>query len=177
MKKIAVIFFLCVFLFNTMGYFIAFKAVHYQIKKEIKAEIKRKVNPAELTVIVINRQQINQIDWYETGKEMYHDGKLYDIVRNTENDTSIIYYCINDKQEEELFAHLDEHINAHIAANKPLKNKSTKKLADNIVKLYFSNKSSHSFNSYTHITEQFPGACFTYLSPTLKINPPPPEFS
>ncbi|MCE9539543.1 MAG: hypothetical protein K8R85_10025 [Bacteroidetes bacterium] len=177
MKKIAVIFFLFVFLFNTMGYFIAFKAVHYQIKKEIKAEIKRKVNPSELTVIVINKKRINQIDWLENGKEMYHDGKLYDIVRNTENDTSIIYYCINDKQEEELFAHLEEHINAHIAANKPIRNKSTKKLADNIIKLYFSNKTSHSFNSDSNIITQFPGVYFTYVSPTLKRNSPPPEFS
>ena len=76
MKKAAAIFLLGIFLFNTAGYFIAFKSVQYQIKKEIKAEIKKNINSDELTVIIISKKQINKIDWLEEGKEMNYNGKF-----------------------------------------------------------------------------------------------------
>jgi len=76
MKKAAAIFLLGIFLFNIAGYFIAFKLVQYQIKKEIKAEIKKNINSDELTAIIISKKQINKIDWLEEGKEMNYNGQF-----------------------------------------------------------------------------------------------------
>lgn len=176
MKKVISIFLFGIFLFNMAGYFIAFKSFQYQIKKEIKAEIKRNVNPNELTAIVIDKKQINKIDWLQEGKEMYYKGKLYDVVRLTKNDTSITYYCINDKQEELLFANLEEHIAAHIAANKPIKNQASKKLSNAVIKLYFSNGQSFKFNSVLLNQPPFYSINLSYKSALIEFDSPPPEF-
>ncbi|MDO9185774.1 MAG: hypothetical protein Q7W13_07165 [Bacteroidia bacterium] len=158
------------------GYIIAFKSFQYQIKKEIKAEIKRNVNPNELTAIVIDKKQINKIDWQQEGKEMYYKGKLYDVVRLTKNDTSITYYCINDKQEELLFANLEEHIATHIAANKPIKNQGSKKLADKFAKLYFLNEELTKFNIVSFNLTQLSSTNLNYRSTLIETDSPPPEF-
>lgn len=176
MKKTVSIFLFGIFLFNMAGYFIAFKSFQYQIKKEIKAEIKKNINAAELTTIVIDKKQINKIDWLENGKEMYCNGKLYDIVRHTKNDSSTTYYCINDKQEELLFANLEEHIALHIAANKPIKNQGSKKLADNVIKLYFSNDQSYKFNPVLLNQVHFFSINLSYKSALIESDSPPPEF-
>lgn len=176
MKKVISIFLFSIFLFNMAGYFIAFKSVQYQIKKEIKAEIKKKINPYELTTIVIDKTQINKIDWLEEGEEMYYKGNLYDIVRHTKNATSITYYCINDEQEEKLFANLEEHIATHIAANKPIKNQASKKLSNNVIKLYFSKEQSFKFNSFMLNQPPFYSINLFYKSALIETDSPPPEF-
>lgn len=176
MKKVISIFLFGIFLFNMAGYFIAFKSFQYQIKKEIKAEIKRIVNPDELTAIVINKKQINKIDWLEKGKEMYYNGKLYDVIKHTEDAASITYYCINDKQEELLFANLEEHIATHIAANKPIKNQASKKLADKVAKLYFLNEQLTKFNIISFNLTQFSSTNLIYRSTLIETDSPPPEF-
>ncbi|MES2139215.1 MAG: hypothetical protein V4511_05875 [Bacteroidota bacterium] len=176
MKKAVSIFLFGIFLFNMAGYFIAFKSFQYQIKKEIKAEIKKNLSPNELTAIVIDNKQINKIDWLEEGKEMYHKGKLYDVVRHTKNATSITYYCINDNQEELLFANLEEHITTHIAANKPLKNNASKKLSNNVIKLYFLNEQSIKFNTILLNHPLFYSINLSYKSSIIETDTPPPEF-
>lgn len=174
MKKAVSIFLFGIFLFNMAGYFIAFKSVQYQVKKDIKAEIKKNLNADELTSIVIYRKQLNKIDWLEKGKEMYHEGKLYDIVRQIENAETITFYCINDKQEEVLFANLEEHINTHIA-NNPIKNQEQKKITDNVIKLYFSNEQSIKCNTGLFAETEFLAANLIYKSALIETDSPPPE--
>lgn len=145
MKKLAVIFLLSIFLFNTVGYYIAFKAVQYNVKREIKSEVKRGLGANELTMITINKNDLSTVEWLENGKEMRYNGELFDIVRSAENSSSVNYYCINDKQEELLFANLDDHINRYIASDKPIKNNAAKKLVEHVVKLYFSSEESQQF--------------------------------
>ncbi|MES2593024.1 MAG: hypothetical protein V4608_14170 [Bacteroidota bacterium] len=175
MKKISVLLLLVIFLFNTVGYFIAFKAVQYQVKKEIKSEIKQGLQLSEFTVITIDKDQLKQIDWVENGKEMYYKGELYDIVKSSENITSITFHCINDKQEKKLFAHLDEHINNHIASNKPLKNGTSKKLTDHIIKLYFSCDPYLQLNQIASTLKHYSSINPIYLSPHVDSDFIPPE--
>lgn len=176
MKKIAAAFLLVIFLFNTAGYFIAFKAVRYQIKKEIQSEIKLGLKPSELTAITIDKGKLDKLDWLENGKEMYYKGELYDIVKSSENTTSITYYCIDDNQEESLFAHMDEHINMHIAANKPLKNENGKNLSNSVIKLYFTNAKLISFPVFSsnNLFFSFP---LIYNSVIIDVISPPPQLS
>ncbi len=175
MKKVISTFLFVIFLFNMAGYFIVFKSVQYQIKKEIKAEIKKKINPNELTTIVIDKKQVNKIDWLEEGKEMHYKGKLYDVVRRTENAISITYYCINDDQEKLLFANLEEHIAMHIAANKPIKNHASEKSANKAIKLYFSNEQSVKFNTVLLDQHHFFSINLSYKSTFTETDSPPPE--
>lgn len=174
MKKLAVLFLLFVFLFNTVGYFIAFKAVQYSVKREIKTEIKQGLNTTELTMIIVNKNDLSAIEWLENGREMRYRGELFDVVRYTENSNTVTYYCINDKQEEFLFAHLDEHINRYIAADKPIKNNAAKKLVDHVVKLYFSSEDYQPFY-HTPTSIMYSSIDFNCLSAQIETNFLPPE--
>jgi hypothetical protein len=174
MKKAISIILFSIFLFNTAGYFIAFKALQYQVKNEIESQIKSGLTIEQLTNITIDKKDIGAIEWEESGKEMVYRNERYDIVKTTETATSITYVCINDKKEETLFANLDEHVNTHVA-NAPLKNSHQKKLADHVIKLYFSSEQLIAFH-----TTQLPSAFFltsiNYTPAFIETNSPPPEF-
>jgi hypothetical protein len=178
MKKIAPIFLLCIFLFNTVGYYIAFTAVQYQIKSEVKSEMMIDLSLDKLTSVTVNTTDQSKIQWFEDGKEMEFNGERYDIVKSTKNNKSTTYYCIDDKQEETLFENLDKHINTHIAANKPLKNQAAKNLENDVVKIYFSNQFSFIFNDNTSSQQgSFLYNSINYISSLIEPNSPPPEFA
>ena len=174
-KKIAALFLLAIFLFNTMGYFIAFKAMQYQIKSTIISEINLGIKTESETIVTINKNDLSEIDWKESGREMVYNGKRFDIVKSKEDINSITYYCINDKQEETLFSNLDEHINMHISTDKSTTSHSSKNLVNDVVKIFFT--SQHQFTFTTQATS----VCFLpfrvdYTSESIKTNSPPPQF-
>lgn len=136
MKKYTAFFLLFIFLFNTAGYLIAFQAAQYAIQKQIKTEIKQGLTISQLTPITIKKNQLDKVDWKDGGKEMLYNGQMYDIVRVVEHEESVTYYCINDEDETRLFENLEEHVNDFIASNKSCKKNSSKKIADNVIKLY-----------------------------------------
>jgi hypothetical protein len=174
MKSTVSYFLLAIFLFNTVGYFLVFKISQNQIRKEVKREIKMKLNESELHKIVFNKSELNTINWIKTDKEFIHHNELFDIVRATETETTITYYCINDKQEKQLFANLDEHVNKHISNTKSSK-KNTSKLIDNNHKILPS-ALIELINYYTIINHQT--AYNTMLvSTNIASLTPPPDFS
>ena len=126
-----------------MGYIVVFKISQNQIRKEVKREIKMKLNDSELQTIVFNKSELSTINWVKIDKEFIHHDELFDVVKSSETATTITYYCINDEQEKQLFANLDEHINKHISQNKSTK-KNTLKLFDD------KNKISQDLNSLVH---------------------------
>jgi hypothetical protein len=176
MRKILSIFLLCIFLYNTIGYYLAFKAVQMQVRKEVQHTLKQNLSKSQLTAITINKDSVKLLEWKEKGKEFHYQGELYDIVKSDENASAITFYCINDKQEEILFADLDRHITTHIAADKPIKNSTSKKLVDHVVKLYFSNEQSYLFLR-SEISSIPNTGSFDYLSNPVEITSPPPELA
>lgn len=175
LKKVTVFILLSTFLFNIAGYFIAFKVLQFQIRKEIKSEIKQQLAASELTTIIINKAHPEQISWEEKGKEFYFAGGLYDIISSTETSDSIYYYCINDVQEELLFENLDEHINKYVTTDEFSKNRSAKKLANPSIKLYFTHSISLACD-YCYSAIIYLSKPHLYTSAIIEINPPPPEF-
>ncbi|MGQ0829844.1 MAG: hypothetical protein ACT4ON_15765 [Bacteroidota bacterium] len=173
MKRVISIFLICIFLFNTVGYYIAFKAVHFAVKKEIKTQIKLSLDNAELTTITINKKDLATVEWKDGGKEMIYDNEMYDIVRSTETATSVTYFCIHDKKEKLLFANLEEHIITYIAADKPVKNPASKKLIDHAIKLYYSNEDIFLFNIHSQFFFSF--AKPNYTPALIRTDCPPPE--
>ena len=174
MKSTVSFFLLIIFLFNTIGYFVVFKISQNQIRKEVKREIKMRLNDSDLHTIVFNKNELRTINWVKTDKEFFHNKELYDIVRTSETETTITYYCINDKQEEQLFASLDEHINKHLANHKSSK-KNNLKLIDNNYKILHSSSLTLT-NFYTIINHQT--AYKTMLVSTdSALSTPPPDFS
>ena len=174
-KQITALFLLCIFLFNTMGYFVAFKVAQDQIKSDIISEINAGVSTNEETIITINRTDLASVQWLEDGKEIRYNNQRYDVVKSKEDKSTVTYYCINDKQEETLFADLDNHINTHIITNTPIKNNSSKSLVNDVVKIFFTHQQQFNLNvsvntiSFFQIKED-------YISASIKTNSPPPRF-
>lgn len=157
-----------------MGYIVLFKISQNQIRKEVKREIKMKLNESELQTIVFNKSELSTINWVETDKEFIHHNELFDIVRISETATTITYYCINDKQEEQLFANLDEHINKHLTNHKSSK-KNSLKLIDNNYKILHSYSLTLT-NFYTIINHQTAYSTMLVAADSA-LSTPPPDFS
>ena len=136
MKKFFSILFLFIFIFNIAGYFIVFKLMQYEARKEMKAYIKQNLNDEEMEVIVIPNNKIGTAGsgfrFVEENEFIYND-KLYDIVRKKTDGNKTIFYCINDKFEENLFSGLFEHTKRNTDQNTPINEKSNK-LTKSIVK-------------------------------------------
>ena len=173
-KKIAAYFLLSIFLFNTMGYFVAFKVAQHQIKSTIISEINAGVSFSEESILIINKKNVSSIIWEENGKEMTYNGKRFDIIKSIEDNNAITYYCINDKQEETLFANLDEHISTHIISSKPIKNNSQKSLENDVVKIFFTNHQEYKFSTTENNNSYFP-IKEDYISEYITTNSLPPE--
>lgn len=175
MKKTASIFLLTIFLFNTVGYYVFFKVAQSKIKSEIKKELKLNLNANELTLIQFRSEEINKIHWMEKGKEFIYNNQMFDIVKSTNNNGIITYYCINDKQEKKLFQHLEEQVLKQIEQNKNSKNNSSKKGADQqTITYFFETISLTIFQRVTSIKFDLSGK--QYASVEKSITTPPPRF-
>ncbi len=175
MKKAAAIFLLTIFLFNTVGYYVFFKAAQYKIKSEIKKELKSKLNENELTAIQFSSEEIAEIHWIEKGKEFIYNNQMFDIVKKTNKNGITTYYCINDKQEKQLFQHLEEQVLKQIEQNKNSKNTSSKKGADLQTLTYFFE--TISLTIFKRVTSfKFNSSSKQYASVEKSITTPPPRF-
>lgn len=136
MKKLLAFILIAIFLYNQMGYFIAFKIKQYEVRREIKARIKSSVPQSELTVIRIESGKENKLQWIKENKEFRYNGNMYDVVRKEMAAGAVIYHCINDVQEKQLFNDLNEHVSNHMN-DQPVNEKNTIKT---VTKDYFSEK-------------------------------------
>ncbi len=175
MKKIAVLFLLSIFLFNTIGYFVVFTTLSFQLKNQINYKITNGVKAEELTLITIDKKHAQDIEWLEMNEEMHYKGERYDIIKSTETAETITYYCISDKQEEHLFASLYEHIINSISGNDSKKNTTSKKVIDDTFSSYFS--ANELLSAWTSIIgSDYSDYITEFTSSTyLQIDSPPPE--
>lgn len=110
MKKLFAFFLVLILVFHSCGGLIVFKLRQAITRHEIKQQIKKQVPAGELAVIIQTQENKDLFDWIED-HEFRFQGTMYDVVRQ-EKDSSgaIIYYCITDHQETQLFAQLDEWV-------------------------------------------------------------------
>ncbi len=136
--------------------------------------IKQSVPTHELIVLAFHpdSKEFSELEWIDN-HEFRYQGQMFDIVRqSTDTDGTVHYHCVNDKQEEILFAHLEEYVKNNTSNTSDAAKK-------NILKLFsaFCPSSNALTVSFTH-TEQ----CFSYysndhLSPLLAIIAPPPRIA
>lgn len=93
-----------VFLFNLGGYYFVYRHFQYQIRREIKENIRKGIPDGEHTLISISINQISTLRWIKKGKEFIYRGQLYDVCRYSVTGRTIVYYCINDLKEKNLIA-------------------------------------------------------------------------
>lgn len=174
MKKIISISLLSVFLFNTMGYYIAFKAIQIRIENEIEQKVHQGINAYGFSILVINKNSIKNIQWMCDDNEVKYNGEFYDIIRSDNKPDGIILYCTRDKQEDILYAALDEHINTNVIDTKPAKGTSSKKI-DHEVELYCLQETLFLYDLIA-LNKTFLTTDLSYISPFMETNSPPPKF-
>ena len=107
LNKVVVILFLAVLFLDFGGVITLFKLEQTRIRKEIKRQIKRGVRNEDLFVFEFGPEDEKDLVWIKS-HEFKYKGRLFDVVRSEPCGTGTVYWCINDIQEQILFAHLDE---------------------------------------------------------------------
>lgn len=157
-----------------MGYIIVFKITQIQIKKEVKRELKSKVKSTDLHLISFSKNDLDKINWMEEEKEFLLNNKMYDIVKKEISENSVLFYCIDDKKEAELFANLDVHINKHLK-NHSSSQKNTIKVTDDKYKI--SHASSSGLINYYSLINHQTAYILRLFSVNQPLSTPPPNFS
>lgn len=174
MKKPIAILFLALILFQLTGFLIVFKIKQNAIRKEIKLLIKNGVPENELFTIEFNSSNQMDFDWKHS-KEFAYKGNMYDIVRtDTINQSTYLFYCVNDFQEKQLFANLDQII-SHCYSEK---SKSSDKQIDfslllTLKYLVFNTNFTFEKNPTLRHSNYWNNL---YQSIAIKVNKQPPEF-
>lgn len=113
MRVLPAISLLFLLLFQTASHLFVFKIQQYQIRKEIKRQIKAGVSEEELVLLKIplalELSPNNVFKRMEAHEFRYH-GEMYDVVRQEQHGDTTWYYCLWDEKESELFAELDEQV-------------------------------------------------------------------
>ncbi|NTW32229.1 MAG: hypothetical protein HGB12_06345 [Bacteroidetes bacterium] len=176
MRKILSIILCGIFLFNMAGYYVVFIIMQRNARSEMKAMIKQSIPDEEMEEIIIPISQIasaNSELKFIKKNEFIYKGKLYDIVKRKNEGSNTIFYCINDKQEEELFSGLNEHINRNIDQNNPSR-KNSKFLSKSIVKEALPEKPKHLFY-INNINRIFYKNSWLIQNQFIPILTPPPK--
>ena len=175
MKKILSIILFVSFLYTSVGYYFIFTIRQSLIRNEVKMTIKNNSTEKALTVLSFNpcSKEYHAIEWMSNHEFRYKE-KMYDIARKTvEADGTVRYYCVNDEQEEDLFADLGEDIKNYFS-DKGINEKNSKPIKIETVKYIY-------LNSYciTACTESkgilFSNSISNYNSVITKVASPPPK--
>lgn len=98
-------------LFNIGGAYVIFETARINIRREVKRKIKAGVPEDQLHTLRFLTSEIENgtagINWKES-REFEFKGCMYDIVHTKYSGDYTIYECVNDVQEEVLFAQLDK---------------------------------------------------------------------
>lgn len=120
-------------LFNAFGTYLVFETARMSVRDEIKSRIKAGIPENELVRHRFRTRDIENgtagISWKESSEFMLN-GSMFDVVRRFTDGDYTIFECINDTQEEALFARLDDMMKDQPAGHKSLPLK-----ARNLVKL------------------------------------------
>ena len=111
MKKFLAFILLALFIYQIIGFVPVFLMERMIVRKEIKKMIKASVPQHELTVFHFTEAEFDALQWVKPGKEFILNDKMFDIVRKSESSGNITVHVINDTQERQLFADLDDQVN------------------------------------------------------------------
>jgi hypothetical protein len=163
-------------LFQAAGQLFVFKIQQYEIRQEIKEQIKAGVPEAELVLLKIPKalEEIPHPAFQRIHKrEFRYDGKMYDIVRQIAHGDTTWYYCLCDEKETQLLANLDELVKQDMTGN-PQHRKQIDELLRLLGALYCSHKTAGLF---IFPNEQNVATLFFFSLKTWDFLPstPPPE--
>ncbi len=100
-RKILILAVLLLFLYNTTGYYLLFELRKSQIRKEIRAQMKKKSTEI-VTLRIANPEQDPEFKRIHS-REFRYRNEMYDILHQKKEGGVTVFYCIHDKKETRLF--------------------------------------------------------------------------
>jgi hypothetical protein len=173
MKRFFALLFLFLYLYNIVGYLAIFSVMQLRIRSEVKKMLKANLPESKLTTFAFCTVGLENdeypIQWIED-HEFRYDGSLYDIARSYSRGDTTYFVCINDKQEDQLFAHLDNHVQRHMEdSGKPSKLDSFK---DVFKDSFARSLAAVGIFSYEGIIAASPLRCYLPVELDVLVQPP-----
>lgn len=176
MKKLAAIFLLSLFLFNTLGYYFVFSFNRFFIRSEMRSLLRSgyfKDNYVTLEILNLpHNPDFKRID----KNEFRYKGNLYDIISEKKNGNVTVFKCVNDLQEENLLACFGRYMDLSSGMNNSAKAKHARAMIYHVIKLAL--VQGHEIQSPEFPCEILLCNHFYPLHSVLHLpSSPPPEFS
>lgn len=148
----------------------------YQIRKEVKLEIKAGIDIDELVLIEADLvDTITTLDW-EHSKEFEFQGEMYDVVIRTISGNRIHYWCWRDSEETVLNGRLNK-----MALNKVNKDRSSDKSNRHFwsycKQLFFESLKINRLSCIEEANVHYSGYVFCLDSISLGLETPPPKYA
>lgn len=106
--------------------------------------------------------------------EFRYKGKMYDIVKEVKTNDSVIFYCINDKKEEQLLSQFSDQIKNSLGSDSPIGKMMKKLINYSLNDLFFFLTNHHFIPNSFNINNIF--LSISVKSLKIDIPSPPPKF-
>jgi len=130
MRRLLSIFLISALLFNILGYYLAYQITVKGYKRHYHEHIYYSSYDNTENIIISDGeiQSDNAYDnWFEEDDFYYH-GKKYEIIKIKKQGSNNIFYCVKNKEQEQLKAFFKEYLTRHDDSNTPYQQKSHKLL-------------------------------------------------
>ncbi|MFI5134771.1 MAG: hypothetical protein ACHQD9_02855 [Chitinophagales bacterium] len=121
MKKFLTIASAFIFLFGAAGYYLAFTAADQDAKKEMAALTQTSSRSRNAVQLSFSKEQMQHELRFTGTKEFIYEGKHYDVISIAEENGKIIFSCLSDDRETNLFSWFKnnlDHQNSNSASGK-----------------------------------------------------------
>lgn len=158
------------------GFIIVFKIEQAQIRKNIKQQLKAGIPDDKLHFFGLSRTEYAELDWVRQDKEFRMGKEMFDVVRSETFDDSIHLHCVNDTEETQLFAHLEEIIQKKREQQSNVPKSPISKVVKALKLVYVPNTFANAIDIYDlKLSSLFAEMNASYASPYLKVLTPPPD--
>jgi hypothetical protein len=157
-------------IYNSLGYFVVLSVMRMAVRHQKWAELSS-IPENQLSTFIFNKNEKNSRLKIENSREILIDGKLFDVVRITDNGKQLKYSCIYDQKEESLIS--KTRLFNSKTQQMPVQN-TTKHILDKIIKTgIFTNESTLISGNYNSLYSNYPKPI--YSGPAIQISLPPPQ--
>jgi hypothetical protein len=157
-------------IYNSLGYFFVLSVMRVAVRQQKWAQL-RTIPENQLSTFVFSSYKPDSRLKIVNDHEIIVDGKLYDIVRKSDEGKQIKYFCVYDHEEETLIA--KTRLFNSKAQKMPLQN-TAQTMIEKIIKTgIVTEKSTMTPEISISIHSGYPK--IRYSGPAIQISTPPPQ--
>ncbi len=102
LKRVISILIVNLIIFNSLTYVVTYRLLKGYFKNLITEKKEFIIPESDLELIIIQKSELKTSVTFIEENEFIYDNKLYDVVKETETENEIYYYCIYDHNETKL---------------------------------------------------------------------------